>query len=220
MYSGITPSTETWAGIPVLRAGPETAPIVFVLHGLGGSKRDQWLDIERLAEAGYHAVAPDAFDHGDRKPADFEARFDPRTRGAEAVSREFRGVVERSARDVAALSRFFLASSPSSTASVLGFSMGGFIGFRAVELAPALSTLVCVAGAPPPGTTTHTLVGRRILTIHGDRDEVVSVDGVRAFQAARSRSEPSEHLELRDGGHVLTEQEWGAVWPRILAWLA
>lgn len=215
----------TWAGVPALWAGDRSGPAGVVLHGLGGAKEDQWIDLERLAAAGYFALAIDAHGHGERRFEDFERRFDRASRGDLTVDQEFEQCVERTARDVGDVLHAALAESPHQEGFVLGFSMGGFVGFRTAELYTSVSTLVCVAGAPPRATAAARLLNTRVLTVHGEFDELVPIERVRSFHTqARALGVddrgPHEAIEIPGAGHVFKPQEWADVWPLIVAWLA
>lgn len=55
--------------IAIERFGPRDGPVAILLHG-GGQKRQSWRRSgERLAAAGWHAIAPDLRGHGDSDPA-------------------------------------------------------------------------------------------------------------------------------------------------------
>jgi pimeloyl-ACP methyl ester carboxylesterase len=129
------------SAIPIWRIHPgerPDAPLIILLHGYTGDKESMLAYGFQAAANGYEVILPDARLHGDRKTADFEARF----------AADFHGslleVVEGTAQDVVALIDAF-GKGPS---GVGGISMGAFATFRAISLDPRVSVATPLLGSP------------------------------------------------------------------------
>jgi pimeloyl-ACP methyl ester carboxylesterase len=104
-------------------------PAIVLVHGFGSSRMQNWKSTGwygGLAEAGFSLVAMDCRGHGDSgKPHDVEAYGH-----------------DRMAEDVVAV----MVAAGLSTAMVLGYSMGGFIGLRLLAAHPERVIKLAVAG--------------------------------------------------------------------------
>ena len=205
---------------------PLDAPLVIVLHGLGGSKEKMLPALYEFARAGNRAVALDSRLHGERPDAGArEARLGSDYFGTTAE------IIERTAQDVTCL----LDHLGASRAAVHGISLGGYITFAALLIEPRLYAASVAMGSPDwvgplrrfglgPGHPAYdravglnpldllpkTLPPRPLLMLHGAADEVVSPDGVIALER-KLRSLYANHperlaLELYpDHGHSYSD---------------
>lgn len=177
---------------------PPDAPLVIVLHGLGGDKERMLPALYEFAKGGCRAVAVDVRLHGERSGAGArEARLGADYFGTTA------DMIEGTARDVSRLLDHFGAV----RAAIHGISLGGYITFAALLTEPRLHAASVAMGSPDwvgplrrfglgPGHPAYdralrlnplellpqTLPPRPLLMLHGAADEVVSPDGVIALE--------------------------------------
>ncbi len=190
---------QTPAHIPFLRLkpgdSPPDAPVVLVLHGLGRSKEHMLPTLYAFARAGYQAVAFDARLHGERANAGqrdtlLQSQYVP----------TLYDMIAGTAQDIPP----FLDALGVSQAAVHGVSLGGYITFAALVHEPRLCVASVAMGSPdwlegmrmlgmgpghpvydqtalgnPLGRAHATYPPRPLLMLHGDQDDVVSVQGVR-----------------------------------------
>lgn len=217
-------------------SGVSDAPVVLLLHGLGGRKENYLPSLYAFARQGFCAVAPDARLHGERE-------------GAEERDRRLQAgylptlfeIVNGSAADVSVLLNHLGAT----RAAVHGVSLGGYVAFAALVFEPRLAVASVAMGSPDwlegldavglvPGHPAYDLAARLnpldqaaqtypprpLLLLHGDQDEVVSIEGVRALYSRLrpAYAEMPERLELKTYpglGHHYTED----MHERTLAWI-
>ncbi len=177
---------------------PPEAPLVIVLHGLGGSKERMLPALYEFARAGNRAVALDVRLHGERSDAGArEARLGADYFGTSA------DMIEGTARDISRL----LDHLGTARAAIHGVSLGGYITFAALLAEPRLETASVAMGSPDwigplrrfglgPGHPAYeravglnplellpkTLPPRPLLMLHGAADEIVPPDGVIALE--------------------------------------
>ena len=150
--------TATVANIPLLAVYPDRAqraPMVFVLHGFGGSKEHGLELAYRLASHGIFAVAFDAAHHGQRADGAFEALDDPQQcsypveTGFDRYMLMHKIVVE-TYRDLGTLLDHFQADERVNVerCGVTGISMGAFSTFYAAANEPRIAAAVPIIGLP------------------------------------------------------------------------
>lgn len=225
------------AGIPLLAVAdcqPEEAATragcIIVVHGLGGDKRVQIPELERLARAGFLALGIDAAGHGARRWDDFEELF--RTDDAVAA-RAFQVVVRETTADVTTLVTAALGRGWAVPGQVglAGVSLGGYVAYGAAVAERRLGAVVAILGSPDWGAgmpgSPH-LVPERffpvpLLSVVAKRDEVVPPAACRALHASLGpRYAPAPErlrlVERADSGHEMTPQDWEATWRDAVAW--
>jgi pimeloyl-ACP methyl ester carboxylesterase len=212
---------------PHLVVDPRSSPrgTVLLYHGFTGDKHGHQDDLNAIAALGFRAVAIDAVGHGERAYSDFEERFDmyaPRRRET-----EFLRVVERTAQELPAV----LDALGPGPFGMVGFSMGGYIGYRAATFEKRIAAL-CTIGASPewrlpvpgsPHLVPQHFYPLALFSQNGALDDVVAPSGAANFATAlresyRSAPERLRHREFADGTHML-ENHWEEVWSEVLAWL-
>ena len=202
------------------------APLVVVLHGLGGSKEKVLPGLYEFARTGCRAVALDIRLHGERADAEArEARLGADYFGTTA------DMIEGTARDLSRLLDHFGVS----RAAIHGISLGGYITFAALLAEPRLCAASVAMGSPdwvgplrrfglgpghqafdravrmnPLDLLPHMLPPRPLLMLHGAADEVVSPEGVIALEERLrplyAASPERLRLELYPGhGHSYTD---------------
>lgn len=174
------------------------APLVIVLHGLGGSKEKMLPGLYEFARSGCRAVAFDVRLHGERSDAPARETL----LGADYFGTTA-DMIEGTAQDISRLIDHFGAE----RAAVHGISLGGYISFAALLAEPRLHTASVAMGSPDwvgplqrfglgPGHPAYdravllnpldmlpqTLPPRPLLMLHGAADEVVSPGGVIALE--------------------------------------
>ncbi len=113
----------------VLEAGPENGPVIVLLHGFPEFS-ESWRDVMHLlADAGFHAIAPDLRGYGESdKPAH---GYD-----LDTLSSDVAGLIERVTSD--------------GRAHVVGHDWGGAIAYHLAAMHPERVLTLTVANAPHP----------------------------------------------------------------------
>lgn len=211
------------------------APLVLVLHGLGGFKENILPTVYAFAQQGFRVAALDARQHGER--ADAAGRED---RMAAAYIATLYEIITGTARDVSVL----LDHLGAARASIHGISLGGYITFSALLSEPRLAVASVAMGSPdwfgplramgvdlqhpalvhvvqanPLDQAEASYPPRPLLMLHGLEDDVVPVTGVEALgvRLRPAYSETPERLELvlyPGLGHVYTPD----MLARSIAW--
>ncbi len=192
---------QTPAHIPILRLKPNDsgadAPTVLVLHGLGRAKEHMLPTMYAFAQAGYQAVAFDARLHGERPSAE-----DRDMRLQAAYVPTLYEMIAGTAQDIPLV----LDALGVPQAAIHGVSLGGYIAFAALVHEPRLAVASVAMGSPdwlegmralgmgpghpiydqtalgnPLARAAATYPPRPLLMLHGDQDDVVSVQGVRSL---------------------------------------
>lgn len=173
---------------------------------------------ERLARAGYVALAPDLY-HGKVTTEPDEAR-----KLAMALERE------RAVAEILAAARFL--QSPESVSSkkvgVMGFCMGGGLAASAAaESAGELGAAVMFYGRPlDPADTTKLQVP--LLGLFGELDQGIPVDSVRAFASELQAHGKVHEIYIYPGAphaffndsrpHIYHAEAAADAWEKVLAW--
>ena len=188
--------------LPCLTVAPvgldSSAPLVLLLHGLGGHKEKMLPGLYEFARRGYRAVAPDARLHGGWPDAgEREARLHGDSLNT------LSDIIEGTAEDVSRLLDHFGADE----AAVHGISLGGYVAFAALLTEPRLRVASVAMGSPDwltplrrsglgPGHPAYDRAAqsnpldlaellyppRPLLMLHGTADDVVSPEGVIALE--------------------------------------
>ncbi len=199
----------TNVAVPYFFAAPPTDPPwpgVIVIHEGNGISPQLLRMCERLAEAGYAALAPDLFARsGGSEAADFATLIGALT--PDEVQADLTEAVQR-LRDLGA-----------SKVGITGFCLGGTISYRA-----ALSGLDLACAAPFYGGHIPRELGRPacpILAFFGGRDEYIpdaAVEAVRAHHPDDVVVYPdAEHGFMRDGSPSYHPAAAADAWSRLLA---
>jgi carboxymethylenebutenolidase len=172
---------------------------------------------DRLAAAGYAAVAPALFD---RFARDFESGYSPdevaKARELAMANRNWDHVI----LDTQAARNEIKSAGPT---AVVGFCMGGSVAFLAATRLPGLSAAVCFYGGqivqfadekPRCPTQMH----------FGEKDDHIPMKDVEAIRAKR----PDCEIHVYPAGHGFYCDERGSydapsaklAWERTLGWLA
>jgi carboxymethylenebutenolidase len=199
------------------RADPSGAPQggVVVVQEIFGVNHHIRAVCDRLAAAGYAAVAPALFD---RQGRDFQSGYTP---DEVAAARKFVANPDLAAflRDTQAAVDVLKATGP---VSVIGFCLGGSIAFLSATRFEGVNSAVCFYGGmiakfaeekPKCPTQMH----------FGEKDEHIPMTDVAAIRAKR----PDCDIHVYPAGHGFYCDERGSyhqpsaalAWDRTLAWL-
>jgi len=199
------------------RADPSGAPQggVVVVQEIFGVNHHIRSVCDRLAAAGYAAIAPALFD---RQVRDFQSSYSP---DEITAARKFVANPDWSAflRDVASAVEALKSAGP---VAVIGFCMGGSVAFLAATRLSGLSAAVCFYGGaiarfadekPKCPTQMH----------FGEKDDHIPMSDVTAIRTKR----PDCDVHVYPAGHGFYCDERGSfhqpsaalAWDRTLAWL-
>ena len=219
--------------IPALCMYQENAhelPLVLVIHGYTGDKITVIQAGLHLAQAGFFVVLPDARLHGERRPPNFEKRFDA------GFAKTFLQVLRGTSADISSLIDHFLGDSRADVmrTGVAGISMGGFAGFLAATQEPRIKVAAPIISSPDftmlgkhpdlppvdektadslsrysPLTNYEKLQRTSLLVQNGAKDKIVSVDGPRKLDAVLTKPgntpKAYRYIEYADAGHEVTD---------------
>jgi polyhydroxybutyrate depolymerase len=181
--------------LPSGLAPNEKVPLVVVLHAFGASSHriEQSNDFTRLAEAKRFAwVAPDG-------PKDTAGR---RFWNAGTTCCNFDDAAVDHVAALRALVTRTITEHPIDAKRVhlVGYSNGGFMAHRlACELGGVVAGIASIAGAgPKPDEPCTAAAGVRVLQIHGDADDIVSIRGGPLFRDSRYPSSISALKTVED----------------------
>jgi len=232
---------QTPACIPLLRLTPSGSeadvPTVLVLHGLGRAKEHMLPTMYAFARAGFQSIAFDARLHGERdNAAERDARL------ASAYVPTLYEMIAGTAQDIPLV----LDALDVPKAAIHGVSLGGYIAFAALVHEPRLAVASVAMGSPdwlegmralgmgpghpvydqtalgsPLSRAASTYPPRPLLMLHGDQDDVVSVQGVCSLykNLLPAYQDAPETLELTiypGLGHRYTDEmvEQSVAWTR------
>jgi pimeloyl-ACP methyl ester carboxylesterase len=209
--------------VPFLLSQP-TAPkgTILVYHGLGDSKESLPLGLKELSDRGWRAIAVDAVGHGERRYPDYDDRFSEPHQEA-----SFYQVVEQTAQEVPSL----LDALGEGPFGIIGYSMGGYIGYRAATLDKRLSALCTIGSSPTwpeayagsPHQSPEAFFPVALLSQNGRLDEVVPAQDAHALALSlepyyADAPDRLNHVEYPSGSHTL-EERGEEVWSKVLLWL-
>jgi polyhydroxybutyrate depolymerase len=174
----------------------QRAPLVLVLHGLGGSGK---LAFDRLGLAelgqrsGWFVLAPDG-------------TMDKRGRRFWNADASCCNFDHASVDDVARLSALLHRMREHSRVDparvyVVGLSNGGFMAYRlACRIGGSLAAVVSIGGAGPTGPESCLPTDIAFLEVHGDADDIVRYDGGHVFDDPSVPAHLSARRTVRDWG--------------------
>jgi carboxymethylenebutenolidase len=199
----------TSVAVPFFFAAPRTDPPwpgVIVIHEGNGMSPQLLRVCERLADAGYAALAPDLFARsGGSEADDFATLIGALT--PDEVQADLTEAVER------------LRALGATKVGITGFCLGGTISYRA-----ALSSLDLACAAPFYGGHIPGELGRPscpLLAFFGGRDEYIPDAAVQAVRAHHPDDvvvyPDAEHGFMRDGSPSYHPAAAVDAWERLLA---
>ncbi len=197
---------------------PARRGTVLVLHGLGADALANHRELELLRRAGWTAVGLDAPAHGRRHDPERDHRWatdrdNELCRLALSAGAELPHVVDAA-----------LAHGLPEPFGIVGISLGACSAWAGLVHEPRLRAAAVLLGTPElphehsPHHRAHAFLGRSILAIHAEHDEVV---GVGPTRAVIDQLDPRlAQLRVVPGvPHAVPEPDWWIVWGRVLEWL-
>lgn len=228
------PYSRTLAGVPCLIAEPSPAlpwdAAVIWCHGFRADALAHAAELEMCAEAGFLAVGIDAVGHGARGDPGLPGWIASSPNGAMPVMLD---LVEQTVREIPALIDALHAQYGvrRERVSMVGISMGAFLGYRSIAAGVKLRAVVALLGAPqwPGETSAHRSPAAfrnvALLSITAEHDVSVPPDAVVPFHQQLASAVPANgvrrdhHFVLRDSGHLMSADAWQRAMRVTLQWL-
>ncbi|HTQ81432.1 MAG TPA: dienelactone hydrolase family protein [Thermoanaerobaculia bacterium] len=222
---GSAPALLAWPAGEILAP----LPAVLWLHGFTADKETHRPELGALAKAGFLGVGIDAVGHGERRFADFEARFD---QAQNATDDAFLDLVETSAREIPEI-RAALATLPEvapEQISIAGISMGAYTLYDALTSLDGFAAAVALLGSPrwPRASSPHHSLARffptALFSLTAGQDEVVAPEGARRFHEDlapyyAARPERLKYREIEGASHLMSPIDWALAVRETIAWL-
>ncbi|PKL76693.1 MAG: hypothetical protein CVV27_08995 [Candidatus Melainabacteria bacterium HGW-Melainabacteria-1] len=204
---------------------------VLFYHGLGSSKDQQLTELTSLAERGFLAIGVDNVGHGERRYADFDARFSQHNPN---WGHALLGAVAATAQEVPRLLDAYIQAGIVNPARVglVGVSMGGYIAYAAALAERRLKAVSVILGSPvwweaeanSPHRTPERFYPTALLSQNAGCDTSVPPHHARDFHQTLTpyyADQPArqQYLEYPQSGHFMREQDWHQCWEHSLNWL-
>jgi carboxymethylenebutenolidase len=208
-----SPRHHEWVNVPAgertvhaFVAYPERAgraPAVIVIHENRGLTDWVRAAADRLAEAGYVAVAPDllsGFDAAHGRTTDFADSDAARTAIYDLPP-------ERVTADLKAV-RKFAAALPAANGrvAVIGFCWGGGQAFRFATAAPGLAAVLVFYGASPPQRADVDAIRAPVYGFYGERDARITATVGTTQERMRDHGKVYEPVVYPGAGHAFMRQ--------------
>lgn len=178
------------------KAATANAPGVIVIQEWWGLQ-DQIRGIcDRLALAGYEALAPDLY-AGRVVPY-----HDPDAAGKEMSSLNFLDATDQTVRGAA----LYLGKTGAKV-GITGFCMGGALTVLAAIRVPEIKAAVCFYGLPPAQVANPADVKIPIQGHFANRDDWVSPDAVNGFEAALKSAHRTFEIHRYDADHGFVNEQ-------------
>lgn len=178
------------------KAGAANRPGVVVIQEWWGLQ-DQIKGIcDRLALAGYDALAPDLYSGTVIPYHDSEAA------GREMASLDFLEATDEIVRGAA---QFLLKSSPK--VAIAGFCMGGAVAVLGAIRVPEFSAAITFYGLPPESVAKPADVKIPLQGHFANSDDWVSPEAVNAFEKALKSSGNTAEIFRYDAGHAFMNEQ-------------
>jgi carboxymethylenebutenolidase len=211
---------ETITGFLAVPDSPGRHPGLIVIHEWWGL--NDWVKVqtEKLADAGYVALAVDLYRGKIAMTADQAQKL------MEGTPKD------RAVRDLEA-GFAFLAARPdvnSARIGAVGWCMGGEYSFELAENEPKLAACVVNYGTPPTDAGAIARIKAPILGNFGNDDQVIKPAAVRSFEEAATKAGKSVDIKIFDGAPHAFENQYNitgyrpdataGAWSRMFAFLA
>lgn len=196
------------SGELVLPAGEGKAPAVVLIQEWWGVNDHIRSLLDRLASAGFVALAPDLY-HG-------KVTRDPAEAGRLMTELDKPGAIE----EIAGAVRYLAAHERSNgKVGVMGFCMGGALSFAAAAAVPELGAAVPFYGIPSPGPD-YSRVQAPILAHFAARDQWAKPEGAQQLKQQLEALGKSMELHVYDADHAFVNDTRPEVYNPAAAALA
>jgi pimeloyl-ACP methyl ester carboxylesterase len=189
-----------------------------VLHGLGSDALGNHRELELLRGHGYSAVGIDAPGHGRRHDPERDHRW------ATDRDNELCRLVLAAGAELPAIVDALPAAGLDGPVAVVGISLGAISAWVGLVHEPRVRAAAMLLGTPElphpdsPHLRAHAFLGRSILAIHAEHDEVVPV-GPTADLIAQLDPRLAALRIVPGSPHTVPEADWWVMWGRVLEWL-
>ncbi|MFB6274385.1 MAG: dienelactone hydrolase family protein [Salinibacter sp.] len=195
-------------------------PALVVIHEWWGLNDNVRTATRRLAGEGYRALAVDLYRGATAGTAD----------SARALMKQATSRPEQMMRNLNDAHDYLRTEAQAPRVAVLGWCFGGSRTFGAVAAAPTrYDAAVAYYGSPAPMTTSVLQrLSTPILAHFGRKDQAISLESVRSFQARLDHVEAPVDVHLYDAGHAFANPSGESyvpkaakqAWSRTTAFLA
>lgn len=196
-------------------------------HGFRADALAHAAELERVADAGFIAIGIDAVGHGARHDVQFEDRLRRSTGGALPVVLE---LVRQTVLELPALIDELVLhhAADRERISLVGISMGAFLGYHAIAEGVPLRAAVALLGDPiwagdgSPHRRLDRFANVALLSITAEHDVSVPPDpAIRFHELLQQTFETPRHRhhELRGAGHLTSATEWAEAMDVTMGWL-
>ncbi len=191
---------------------------VLLLHGLGADALAGLKELALLQGAGWSAVGVDAPTHGRRHDASRESDWVSDRKGTLAR------LVRQSADELPAIVDGLSAHGLGGPIVLAGISLGACAVWRGLAREPRFAAGVAILGTPQidglPPTTPEALLGRAVLAISAEHDEVIPLPPTQdLIDGLRARGEDAALSILPGSPHAVPEPQWWRLWGQVLRFL-
>jgi carboxymethylenebutenolidase len=192
-----------------LATAAEGRPGVVVIQEWWGLQEQIKGLCDRLAQAGYHALAPDLF-HGIVVP------YHDASRAAQEMnSLDFLAATDQ---DVRGAAQYFTAQGKK--AGLTGFCMGGAITLLGAVRIPELSAAVIFYGLPPANVANPADVRVPLQAHFANQDDWCTPAAVDAFEVALKAANKTAQIYRYDADHAFVNEQRSEVYDATAANLA
>lgn len=217
------------AGAPVLVCGSGSLEdaaakgTILFYHGFTACKEVNRRELHALAEAGFLAVGVDNWGHGERRLADWEARFADPAHWESA----FLDLVQRSVAEIPALVDALEARGllKEGRLGLAGISMGGIIAYGAVPLEKRIRAIATIVATPKWLEHQHwpACYPCAMLSQTAGRDTLVDPEDASRFHLALARfyaecPERNACINYPHSEHMMRPEDFELAWQRLTAW--
>ncbi len=220
---------DNLAGAPVLLCGrgllkdASAKGTILFYHGFNACKEVNRKELHALAAAGFLAVGVDNWGHGERRLADWEARF------ADPAQREcaFLDLVQRSVNEIPTLvdalqARGLLAEG---RLGVAGISMGGIIAYGALPLEKRIRAIATIVATPKWLERHHwpACYPCAILSQTAGQDTIVDPEDASRFHLTLAQwyaqcPERNAYINYPLSEHMMRPEDFEIAWQRLTEW--
>lgn len=197
---------------------PDARGTLLLLHGYAADALANHRELALLRRAGWTAIGLDAPSHWRRHDPERDVRW------AADRGRELSRLALGAAAELPDVVDAMLAAGFPQPYGIVGVSLGAISVWAGLVEEPRLIAAAALLGSPElphpdsPHRKLDAFVGRSILAIQAEHDEIVPVGPTRAL--VEQLDPQLAVLRIMPGvGHLMPEPDWWMLWGRVLEWL-